>query len=115
MKLITKAQMDELRKAGVAMGIDEDGPMPKPVVKLFTPDANATWLLAWLEEEDEDVAFGLCDLGMGCPEMGTVRLSELAALRGPMGLPVERDMYFTPEKSLLEYANDARKAGRIAA
>ena len=32
---------------------------PFPVVKLFTPDANATWLLVELDPEDSDLAFGL--------------------------------------------------------
>ena len=51
--------------------------IPLPVVKLFTPDASATWLLTELDPADPDLAFGLCDLGLGCPELGYVRLSEL--------------------------------------
>ncbi|TIS18332.1 MAG: DUF2958 domain-containing protein [Mesorhizobium sp.] len=31
--------------------------------------------------------FGLCDLGLGCPEIGSVSLSELSSLRGQRGLP----------------------------
>ena len=41
-----------------------------PVVKLFTPDAQPTWLLTELDPDDEDLAFGLCDLGLGEPELG---------------------------------------------
>ena len=52
-----------------------------PVVKLFTPDAACTWLLSELDPEEPDIAFGLCDLGMGCPELGSVRISELEAAR----------------------------------
>jgi len=59
-----------------------------PVVKLFTPDAACTWLLSELDPEEPDIAFGLCDLGMGCPELGSVRISELEAVRGRLGLPV---------------------------
>ena len=84
-----------------------------PVVKLFTPDANCTWLLTELDPEDPDIAFGLCDLGLGFPELGAVRISELESLRGPMGLPIERDLYIVSRKSLAEYASDARNAGRI--
>ncbi|MCP5385439.1 MAG: DUF2958 domain-containing protein [Novosphingobium sp.] len=40
-------------------------------------------------------------------------LSELAALRGPLGLPVERDEWFQPDASLSVYAARARLAGRI--
>ena len=84
-----------------------------PVVKLFTPDANCTWLLTELDPEDPDIAFGLCDLGLGFPELGAVRISELESIRGPMGLPVERDLYFTAKQSLCEYAEAARVASRI--
>jgi len=60
--------------------------VPMPVVKLFTPDADATWLLgADRPPGDPDIAFGLCGLGMGLPELGCMRLSELAALRGMLG------------------------------
>lgn len=83
-----------------------------PVVKLFTPDANCTWLLTELDPEDPDIAFGLCDLGLGFPELGTVRISELESVRGPMGLPIERDRYIVLSKSLAEYASNARNAGR---
>jgi hypothetical protein len=84
-----------------------------PVVKLFTPDAGFTWLLSEIDPENEDVAFGLCDLGMGCPELGSVSLSEITALRGKLGLPVERDLQFEAEKSLTAYADEARLLGRI--
>jgi hypothetical protein len=30
------------------------------------------------------------------PELGYFSLSELQSIRGAFGLPVERDMYFTP-------------------
>ncbi len=86
-----------------------------PVVKLFTPDAGCTWLLSEIDPDDEDIAFGLCDLGMGFPELGTVSLSELASVRGPLGLPTERDLHFVPEKTLSSYADEARNRGGIRA
>ena len=88
---------------------------PFPVVKLFTPDAGATWLLAWVEADDPDIAFGLCDLGMGCPELGPVRLSEIVVVRGALGLPVERDLFFEATKPLSRYAADALALGAISA
>jgi len=72
-----------------------------PVVKLFTPDAGAVWLLSELDPNDKDLAFGLCDLGFGCPELGHVRISEIEEVRGALNLPVERDAYFRPDKTLL--------------
>ncbi len=59
---------------------------PAPVVKLFTPDAGATWLLTEIDPDDHDRAFGLCDPGLGEPEIGWVSLSELATVRGWLGL-----------------------------
>lgn len=93
-----------------AAGEDHD---PHPVVKIFTPDAGATWLLTELDPEDQDRAFGLCDLGLGCPELGYVSLTELSELRGRLNLPVEIDLYFRATKPLSEYAREAHAAGRI--
>lgn len=84
-----------------------------PVVKLFAPWGAATWLLTELDPENEDIAFGLCDLGMGCPELGSVRMSELAYVRGPAGLRIERDRHFKGEHCLWVYARAAAVAGRI--
>lgn len=86
---------------------------PYPIVKLFTPDAGATWLLTELDPEDPDIAFGLCDLGLGYPELGTVRLTEIEALRGSLRLPVERDEHFYAYGPLSAYADAARRAERI--
>ncbi len=90
-----------------------DGPDFLPVVKLFTPDAGCTWLLTEIDPEDPDIAFGLCDLGMGFPELGSVSLSELESVRGRLGLPVERDLHFMPTKTLSAYADEARRHERI--
>jgi len=42
-------------------------------------------------------------------------LSELATVRGRLGLPVERDCHFTADKPLSAYAAEAHTAGRISA
>jgi Protein of unknown function (DUF2958) len=120
MKLLTKEIRERLVKNGhlrqrMAEACDSAEPDFLPVVKLFTPDAGATWLLSEIDPDDEDRAFGLCDLGLGMPELGYVSLTELAALRGKLGLPVERDLYFTPSKSLSAYAEEARVHGSIKA
>ena len=82
-----------------------------PVVKLFAPDGMATWLLAFVYPADPDVAFGLCDLGLGDPALGEVRLSWLVAYPGPAGLSVKHDPDFSPEKTITQYAAEARKTG----
>ena len=110
-KLIDNGQA---QRAAIRNGSDDPQPIdPYPVVKLFTPDAGATWLLTELDPEDEDLAFGLCDLGLGEPELGYVRISELQALRGPLRLPVERDLHFMASRPISVYFQEARRAGRI--
>ena len=108
-KLLTNGTLQQPVR-GTAQEIDF-----RPVVKLFTPDGACTWLLTELDPEEPDIAFGLCDLGMGCPELGSVRLSELEALRGRLGLPVERDRHFAPERTLSAFAREATACGTIRA
>lgn len=110
---ITEAQREQLIAHGRASRASDDFD-PYPVVKLFTPDAGATWLLSELDETGQ-VAFGLCDLGLGSPELGLVDLHSLAAVRGLMNLPIEQDLHFRPDKRLSAYAREARAAGRIQA
>lgn len=84
----------------------------KPVVKLFNPVGAATWLLTEIEG---DTAFGLCDLGMGSPELGSVSISELERITLPLGLKIERDLHFTADKTISQYAEAARANGYLEA
>jgi hypothetical protein len=111
---ITDAQFELLLANGLQSQSQEDFD-PLPVVKLFTPDAGATWLLTEIEPEDPDMAFGLCDLGLGFPELGRVSLTELAQVRGMLKLPIEQDLHFRADQRLSAYAKVARSAGRIQA
>ena len=86
---------------------------PMPVVRLFTPDAHATWLLAALDPADGDSAWGLIDLGIGMPELGTVKLSDLATIVGPRQRPILRDQYFHASRPLSEYVRLAQIDGSI--
>ena len=111
-KLITDDHRVQLLDNGAAAARGEQRD-PLPVVRLFTPDAHATWLLTELDPADSDTAFGLCDLGMGTPDLGHVRLSDLESICGPMNLPVERDLYFKPKRRLSECIERARADGSI--
>ena len=110
--LITDEQHAQLLANG-RQSLDNDDFDPPPVVKLFTPDAGATWLLTEIDPEDHDHAFGLCDLGQGFPELGYVSLTELQSVHGSLGLPVERDLHFVATKAISAYAREARLAERI--
>jgi Protein of unknown function (DUF2958) len=86
-----------------------------PVVKLFMPGTGFAWLLTELDPEDPDIAFGLCDLGMGFPELGNVSLGEIEQAAEVSGLAVQRDDLFVPSKTLSAYADEARGHGGIIA
>jgi hypothetical protein len=83
-----------------------------PVLKLFNPCGAGTWLFTELLP-DGDTLFGLADLGFGCPELGYASLTEIAALRLPFGLRIERDRHFAGRFPLSVYAEAARRLGRI--
>jgi hypothetical protein len=106
MKLITQSQLHTLQQNGIR-ACQNAAFDPKPVVKLFTPDGPCTWLLAYLDPDENDIAFGLCDLGLGFAECGSVRLSEIRSVRGQLGLPVERDKFFKADYPLSVYARAA--------
>ncbi|MBF5007088.1 DUF2958 domain-containing protein [Diaphorobacter caeni] len=93
-----------------AAGLTTD---PFPVVRLFTPDAHAIWLLVSLDPADGDTAYGLIDLGISMPELGTVKLSDLASIVGPRKQPVMRDRYFQAVRPLSEYLRLAQENGSI--
>lgn len=112
MKLITSEQRAKLLANGREQQTNPDYD-PCPVVKLFTPDGACTWLLAELDPEDNDIAFGLCDLGMGFPELGSVRISELESARGKLGLAIERDRHWQARGPLSAYTDAAFKAEGI--
>lgn len=105
MKLLTKELMRRLPPS-------QEGKGDEAVVyaKFFTPDSNWTWYvteaMAVLDEETEvplkevngrgfiDVRFfGLVD-GFE-RELGYFSLRELEAARGPLGLSIERDRYWS--------------------
>ncbi|KYK44681.1 hypothetical protein A1D31_36470 [Bradyrhizobium liaoningense] len=89
-----------------------------PVVKVFNPYGGATWLLTESDPDEPDRLYGLCDLGMGEPELGYVARSEIESVRvniGGHGLPLERDMYFKTDKPLSAFYEVARRVRRIEA
>ena len=111
MKLLTKALKTKLLANGVKRA---DAANVRPVVKFFNPMGAATWLFTELDA-DGDTLYGLCDLGMQSPELGYASLSEIEAITLRFKLKIERDLWFKANKSLAEYADDARSKGRIDA
>ncbi len=86
---------EEIRKKLPALG-SQDGLGGKAIacVKYFTPDAG--WTFYATEFDGRDTFFGLVDGTY--KELGYFSLSELKSVRGPMNLPIERDLYWQPKK-----------------
>lgn len=102
MQLFTDEQTMQLLANG-QRSLDDPDFDPWPVVKLFTPDAGCTWLVTEIDPEEPDILWVLADLGIGYCEYGTASLSELTDLRGCLGLPVERDLYWKPQGPISVY------------
>jgi hypothetical protein len=115
MKIILKKQLEQLHhnyKHNLSLNPEGTDTGIKPVVKLFG-GSSCTWLLTELNP-DSNIAFGLCDLGQGSPELGYVSLDELESVKfPPFGLPIERDMSWEASKTITEYAEESRSLGYI--
>lgn len=112
-KIITLTHEIKLRRNAKCQMETGEGDFP-PVLKVFNPYGGQTWLFT--ELDDHGRLFGLCDMGMGEPELGYVMREELEGLRiqrGNCRLPLERDAHFHAVAPLGDYVDAARKAGRI--
>ena len=116
---ITRADVENLLGATRLAALRENskhchkqGHDPQPVVHLYLPGSNHQWLLTELHTHD-DVAFGLCDLGAGFPELGYVDLREVLAAAASVNAELRCNLAFRPVAPLSEYAEQARRAQRI--
>ena len=100
---------DELRAQLLANGRQRDTDHV-PVVKFFNPLGAGLWLATELDA-DGDILFGLTDLGE--PELGYFSLEEIASVRLPFGLGIERDILFSGVFPISVWAEAAREAGSI--
>lgn len=85
-----------------------------PVVKLHSQYGKAIWLLSELDAVN-NIAYGLCDLGQGTPELSYVSIEHLesikhARLKVPM---VEMDKDFVGQYPMSVYFEAAKMVKRI--
>jgi hypothetical protein len=100
---------DDLRERLLANGLQR-GADHVSVVKFFNPLGQDVWLATELDADD-DTLFGLADLG--CPELGSFSLEELASIVLPFGMGIERAILFTGDFPISVWAEAARQAGNI--
>jgi len=98
MKLLPKEIREQLPPL-----YSQDGKGGRAVVhvKFFTPSSSWSWFVTEgepvLDESGREVDFGFFGLVEGHEkELGYFTLGELEEVRGPMGLPIERDIHFKP-------------------
>ena len=112
MKLLTK----EIRKKLPPLYSQEDkGSKAIAHAKFFTPDSSWTWYGLCgelvLDDAGSEIDFQFFGLVDGLEkELGYFSLSELESVNGPMGLPIERDLYWQPQ-TLEEIAPEMFKGG----
>lgn len=92
MLLLTKELQEILPGLGEQDGKGDDA---VAYAKFFTPDSNWTWYVTEYDPT-ERLCFGLVD-GI-TRELGYFSLNELESVKGPLGLPIERDLYFEPTR-----------------
>lgn len=103
---------DDLRPTLIANGLHDGDHVA--VLKLFNPVGRGTWLITELGD-DGDTMFGLFDLDMGFPELGSVSLSEITSVKLPLGLTIERDVSFQGRVPISRWTEIARQTGSIRA
>lgn len=86
----------------------------EPVVKLHSKYGKAIWLLSELDTAN-NIAFGLCDLGQGKPELSYVSISDLESIRhARLKVPmVEADPGFEGKYPMSVYFEAAKQNKRI--
>lgn len=84
-----------------------------PVVRVFILGGSASWLLTEIDPDYPDIAFGLCDLGHGFPELGSVSMAELEQVKATQNLLVQQDEEFVANYPLSIYAQAASRAAKI--
>ena len=94
MKLLT----EKIKKRLPKLYETENIPLGEKLVhaKLFTPDSSWTWFIIEGEEQQDGDFLLLCWVIGLEREFGYVSLRELKSVRGPLGLPIERDIFFKP-------------------
>ena len=111
MTLFTEQQYQKLIENGKPENRDKDH---APIAHLTFPGTACEWLVSELDPEDVHIAFGLCDLGQGFPELGYIDLDELQRIKiGIFGFTVFNNPLFVPKYKMSVYAEAARNASQI--
>ena len=91
MKLLTDELKDSLPEIYSQDGKGDDATVH---AKFFCPWNHWTWFVTEYDKEN-NICFGF--VAGDFPELGEFSVAELESVQGPLGLGIERDLYFTPK------------------
>ena len=95
MKLLTQELVDRFQQ----IGRQEDKSDPIIIAKFFNPTGAGTWYATEYNPSDKTFFGYVSIFGDWNDEWGYFSLTELESLKGPYGLGIERDIYFTETPS----------------
>lgn len=95
MKLLTQELVDRFQQ----VGRQEDKSDPVIIAKFFNPTGAGTWYATEYNPSDKTFYGYVSIFGDWNDEWGYFSLTELESLKGPFGLGIERDIYFTETPS----------------
>jgi hypothetical protein len=95
MKLMTKA----LEKRFAQVGSQAEEKDPLVIARFFNPNGAGTWYATEYDPQRK-LFFGYVSIfGDHNDEWGSFSLEELQSYRGPLGLGIERDRFFTEKRA----------------
>ena len=89
----------ELEKRFAKVGSQEEIRDPVIVAKFFNPIGSGTWYATEYDPATKTFFGYVSIFGDWNDEWGTFSLEELESYKGPFGLGIERDLYWTEQKA----------------
>jgi hypothetical protein len=103
MILLTKS----LKKRFAEIGDQADAEDPIIIAKFFNPAGAGTWYAVSYDSKRR-IFFGYVSIfGDYCDEWGYFSLDELKSYKGPFGIGIERDLYWTEMKASVAISKKA--------
>ena len=103
MKLLTKGLLKRFEEVGSQENVKD----PVVIVKFFDPTGSGTWYATEYDPENR-IFFGYASIFRDWnDEWGSFALAELEDFKGPFGIGIERDLYFTEQPASQAIAKNA--------
>ncbi|MEP1782113.1 DUF2958 domain-containing protein [Reichenbachiella sp.] len=113
MKILSEQQMEKLIENGKKIKVGFKGEIP---VVAFLKLSGSGWMLASVDPDNHDKAYGLMEIAGGPPELGYVSLEELEGLTGFNDNKISHDPMFehADKLDIHKYAKMAKQIGQIS-